>query len=80
MKSKVLLVILAVSLVCVLVSDGAAGQIGYRMRGEEGFGLKPEPGPPSSAAMAADALIGRPLGMPPPLPAPASFWPPCLSA
>ena len=63
MKSKVLLVILAMSLVCAWVSVGAAGQIGYRMRGEEAFAFKPNPGIPSSSAMAADALIGRPLGL-----------------
>ena len=63
MKSKVLLAILAISLICAWVSVGAAGQIGYRMRGEEGFAFKPDPGVPSSSAMAADALIGRPLGL-----------------
>ena len=63
MKSKVLLAILAISLICAWVSVGAAGQIGYRMRGEEAFAFKPDPGIPSSSAMAADALIGRPLGL-----------------
>ena len=64
MKSKVLLVILAISLVCAWGSVGAAGQISYSMRGaDKGFGFKPDPNPPSSTAMAFDALIGRPLGL-----------------
>lgn len=64
MKSKVLLVILAISLVCAWGSVGTAGQISYGMRAAEtGFAFKPQPGPPSSGVMAADALIGRPLGL-----------------
>ena len=64
MKSKVLLVILVVSLVCVWGGVGTAGQIGYSMRAaEKGFAYKPSPEPPSSSAMAADAIIGRPLGL-----------------
>ena len=64
MKSKVLLVILVMSLVCAWGGVGIAGQIGYSMRGSErGFGFKPNPNPPSSAAMAFDGLIGRPLGL-----------------
>ena len=64
MKSKVLLVILAMSLVCAWGSVGTAGQIGYSMRGaEKGFASQPNPDPPSSAAMAFDGLIGRPLGL-----------------
>jgi len=64
MKNKVLLVILVISLVCAWGSAGLAGQIGYNMRGaESGFAFKPNPNPPSSAAMAADAIIGRPLGL-----------------
>lgn len=64
MKRKVLLVILVVSLVGVCGSAATAGQIGYSMRSaEEGFGFKPNPNPPSSAVMAADALIARPLGL-----------------
>ena len=54
MKSKVLLVILVMSLVCAWGGVGTAGQIGYSMRGaEKGFGFKPNPNPPSSAVMAA---------------------------
>ena len=64
MKSKVLLVILAISLVCAWGSVGTAGQIGYSMRwAEKGFAFKPNPGPPSSSVMAVDAIIGRPLGL-----------------
>jgi len=64
MKNKVLLGILVISLVCAWGSVGTAGQIGYSMRGAEvGFALKPQPGPPSSAVVAVDAIIGRPLGL-----------------
>ena len=64
MKNKVLLVILAMSLVCAWGGVGAAGQISYSMRGaEKGFGFKPDPNPPSSSVMVVDGLIGRPLGL-----------------
>ena len=64
MKSKVLLVILVISLVCAWGGVGTAGQIGYSMRGAEtGFVSKPNPNPPSSAVVAADGIIGRPLGL-----------------
>jgi hypothetical protein len=64
MKSKVLLVILVMSLACAWGGVGTAGQIGYSMRGaEKGFGFKPNPNPPSSSVMAFDGLIGRPLGL-----------------
>jgi hypothetical protein len=64
MKSKVLLVILVMSLVCAWGGVGTAGQIVYSMRGaERGFGFKPNPDPPSSAVVAADGIIGRPLGL-----------------
>ena len=64
MKNKVLLGILVISLVCAWGGVGTAGQIGYNMRGAEtGFAFKPQPGPPSSAVVAADAIIGRPLGL-----------------
>ena len=44
MKSKVLLVILVMSLVCAWGGVGTAGQIGYSMRGaERGFEFKPNP-------------------------------------
>jgi hypothetical protein len=64
MKSKVLLVVLTISLVCAWGGVGTAGQIGYSMRAaEKGFVSKPQPGTPSSGVMAFDALIGRPLGL-----------------
>ena len=64
MKSKVRVVILAISLVCAWGSMGTAGQISYSMRGaEKGFAFKPNPDPPSPAVMAADAIIARPLGL-----------------
>ena len=64
MKSKVLLVILVISLVCAWGSVGTAGQISYSMRGsEQGFAFKPNPNPPSSGVVAADAIIGRTLGL-----------------
>ena len=63
MKSKVLLAMLVISLVGVWGSVVEAGQIGYRLRPDADFGIKPEPGPPSSGVVAADALIGRPLGL-----------------
>jgi hypothetical protein len=64
MRSKVLLVILALSLICALAGVGTAGQISYAMRGaEKGFVSKPDPNPPSSSVMAFDGLIGRPLGL-----------------
>jgi hypothetical protein len=64
MKRKVLLVILAMSLVCVWAGVGLAGQIGYSLKSTEtGFAFKPEPGVPSSGVMAVDGLIGRPLGL-----------------
>jgi hypothetical protein len=64
MKRKVLLVILAISLVSVWTGVGLAGQIGYSLKASEtGFGFKPEPGVPASGVMAVDGLIGRPLGL-----------------
>jgi hypothetical protein len=64
MKSKVLLIILVMSLICAWGSVGTAGQIGYSMRGaEKGFGFKPDPNPPSSSVVAVDGIIGRPLGL-----------------
>jgi hypothetical protein len=64
MKSKILLIILVISLICVWSGLSSAGQIGYRLKSsEKGFGFKPQTGPPGSGVMAADALIGRPLGL-----------------
>jgi hypothetical protein len=63
MERKILLVILVVSLVCIWTSVGVAGQIAYSMRPDTEFARKPAPGPPSSALVAADALLARPLGL-----------------
>jgi hypothetical protein len=64
MKRKVLLVILVVSLVCAWGSVSFAGQISYSLKSSEtGFGFKPQAGPPTSGVMAADAIIGRPVGL-----------------
>ena len=64
MKRKILLVILVISVVCAWGGAATAGQIGYSMRSAEtGFGVKPQTAPASSAAVAADAIIGRPLGL-----------------
>jgi hypothetical protein len=64
MKRKVLLVILALSLVGVWTGVGLAGQIGYSLKSADtGISFKPEPGVPASGVMAVDGLIGRPLGL-----------------
>ena len=58
-----MLVILAISLVCAWGGVGAAGEIGYSLRGAERGFARSHPEPPSSAVVAADAVIGRPLGL-----------------
>jgi hypothetical protein len=62
MQRKLLVLMLALGLSCAWVSMGLAGDVGYRFR-EQSFSLKRTPGIPSSGVMAADALIGRPLGL-----------------
>ncbi len=62
MKNRVLRAVLVMGLVCAWGSAATAGQIGYSMR-DTGFGLKTPAGPPSSAVVAADAILGRPLGL-----------------
>jgi hypothetical protein len=62
MKQKVLVVILALGLGCAWAGVGLAGDVGYRFR-DERLGLERIPGPPSSGVVAADAVIGRPLGL-----------------
>ena len=53
MKNKVLVVILAGSLVCAWGGVGVAGQISYSMRSaEKGFAPKPDPEVPNSSVMA----------------------------
>jgi hypothetical protein len=63
MRTKMLVVILALGMVCAWESTGAAGDIGYRFRQDPDAGIKTLPGSPSSGVVAADAVIGRPLGL-----------------
>lgn len=64
MKSKVLVVILAGSLICAWGGVGVAGQISYSLRSaEKGFAPKPDSEVPNSSVMLVDAVIGRPLGL-----------------
>jgi len=63
MKSKILVVMLTVSLVCVWGGSSVAGVLGYSLdRAERGFAPKPD-AEPSAAVVAADGLIARPLGL-----------------
>ncbi|MCK9375835.1 MAG: hypothetical protein M0P73_06775 [Syntrophobacterales bacterium] len=62
MKQKVLIIMLALGLGLAWSTAGLAGDVGYRFK-EQSAGLKPTPGPPTSVAVATDALIGRPLGL-----------------
>jgi hypothetical protein len=61
MKNKFLVVSVILGLGLAWTGLTLAGDVGYRFR-EEGRGLSRVPGPPSSAAMAFDALLARPLG------------------
>ncbi len=64
MIRRVMAVVMALTLVFLGASLAAAEGMGYSLRGADiGFGLKPTPGPPSSGVVAADALIGRPIGL-----------------
>ncbi len=63
MKRKILVVMLAMSLVGALSNVGAAQVLGYNLdKAERGFRDTKQP-EPSSAKMATDALIARPLGL-----------------
>jgi len=63
MKSRILVVMLAVSLLWSLSGTATAGVLGYSMdRAEKGFQDKPG-AEPSAAVVAADGLIARPLGL-----------------
>ena len=64
MKRKILVVMLAMSLVCALSGAAAAGVLGYSLdRADTGFcGAKPD-ADVSAAVVAADALIARPIGL-----------------
>jgi hypothetical protein len=62
MKRKILVVMLALSLAGVCSQGAAAGVLGYSMdRAERGF--RDAPTEPSSAKVATDGLIARPLGV-----------------
>jgi hypothetical protein len=62
MKNRFLMILLVLGLGLAWSGPSLAEDVGYRFR-EENPGLKRVPGPPSSAAVAVDALIGRPLGL-----------------
>ena len=63
MKSKILVVMLAVSLVCAWSGTSAAGVLGYSLdRTDRGFARKADT-EPSAGVVAADGLIARPLGL-----------------
>lgn len=63
MKNKILVAMLAVSLVCAWGGASAAGVLGYSLdRADRGFERKAD-AEPSAAVVAADGLIGRPLGL-----------------
>lgn len=63
MKSRILVVMLAVSLLWSLSGTATAGVLGYSMdRADKGFQDKPN-AEPSASVVAADGLIARPLGL-----------------
>jgi hypothetical protein len=63
MRRKILVVMMALSLVCALSGAAAAQVLGYSMdRADRGFKAKPD-AEPSAAGVAADALIARPIGL-----------------
>lgn len=63
MKRKMVVVLLVLGLVGLSGSPGAAQVLGYNMdRSGKGFAEKPAVGV-SAAAVAADALIARPVGL-----------------
>jgi hypothetical protein len=63
MNRKLAVATIVVTLAWAWVSLAAAGEIGYTFKAaEKGFGIKAPP-QPTSAAVAADAIIGRPLGL-----------------
>jgi hypothetical protein len=62
MMKRVLIVMLALGLGCAWTGMGLAGDVGYRFR-DQSLRFEKVPGPPSSAVVAADAVIGRPVGL-----------------
>lgn len=62
MKSKILVVLLSLSLMVAWCSAASAGVLGYSMdRADRGFAPKAED--PSAAKVVSDGLIARPLGL-----------------
>lgn len=63
MKRKILVILLAISLVGAFSTGGAAQVLGYNMD-KTGRGFQEvRKGDPSSGAVFADAVIGKPLGL-----------------
>jgi hypothetical protein len=63
MKSKILVVMLTVSLVCAWGGTSIAGILGYSVdRADRSFKDAPD-AEPSAAVVAGDGLIARPLGL-----------------
>jgi hypothetical protein len=63
MQRKILVIMVAISLICALNGVAAAGTLGYSLdRAERGF-AEPPHRDVSAAAVAADALIARPIGL-----------------
>jgi hypothetical protein len=61
MKNKFFVTLLVLGLGFTWVGASLAGDVGYRFRDDD-RGFTRVPGPPSSAVMAFDGLIARPLG------------------
>jgi len=63
MKSKILVVMLALSLACAWGGAATAGVLGYSLdKADRGFERKAD-AQPSAAKVVADGLIARPLGL-----------------
>ena len=62
MKNKFFVTLLVLGLGFAWVGLSLAGDVGYRFRDDK-VGFTRVPGPPSSAAVATDAILGRPLGL-----------------
>lgn len=63
MKTKIMVVMLALSLACAWGGAATAGVLGYSLdRADRGFERNPDTDP-SAAKVVADGLIARPLGL-----------------
>jgi hypothetical protein len=63
LKKKILVVMLALSLVCALSGTSTAGVLGYSLdRADRGFKDPPDV-EPSATVVVLDGLIARPLGL-----------------